>query len=374
MYPMIPGALEPAAVLVIPAYEPSHSLPGLIAATLAAGGRLFRAVVLVDDGSSSACSPVFEAASRDARVHLVRHAVNLGKGAALKTGLNYALVRWPNAVALVTADADGQHAPEDIVRVAEAAAASPGKLVVGTREFSGQVPLRSQVGNVLTRMVLRVFAGMSVADTQTGLRAWPLEYCRDCLKIISNGYDYELECLLAFKSRYGAHSIVQVPIRTIYTDGNRSSHFNPVFDSMRVYFVFLRYCASALLAAVTDSLVFYSLYRSGAGVAASQVAGRACAVIAAFLLARNMVFQARGTGPAALAKYLALVVAMGAVSYTMIQFLHFRFGWPMLVSKLSAEGLLFLGNFAIQREFIFVVRPRAARAEAASDGASAAHP
>jgi len=53
------------------------------------------------------------------RVHLVHHAVNLGKGAALKTGMNYALVHFPNCCGVVTADADGQHHPEDIVRVAQ---------------------------------------------------------------------------------------------------------------------------------------------------------------------------------------------------------------------------------------------------------------
>ena len=115
----------------------------------------------------------FAAAARFPNVQLLRHAVNLGKGAALKTAFNYVLCAMPDAAGVVTADADGQHAPEDIARVAEALAAQPDALVLGARAFGADVPLRSRFGNIVTRGIMHALLGRKLADTQTGLRGIP---------------------------------------------------------------------------------------------------------------------------------------------------------------------------------------------------------
>ena len=81
---------------------------------------------------------------------------------------------------MVTADADGQHAPEDILNVARAAAAHPGALVMGARQFSEQVPLRSRLGNNATKIVMRIVAGQRLSDTQTGLRGIPARLLPIC--------------------------------------------------------------------------------------------------------------------------------------------------------------------------------------------------
>jgi len=354
----LPDGATGNVVVVIPAYKPSPVLADLVSSALAADKKqVIRSIVIVNDGSGPAFAGVFSLATGCSRVEVIHHAVNLGKGAALKTGFNHALVTWPDLQGVVTADADGQHTPQDIVRVAEVVSAHPDRVVVGVRQFDKGVPFRSRFGNTLTKFVFRLLTGISLADTQTGLRGWPRKYCEGCLRIPATGYDFELECLLNLKNGQRRHDFLEVPIEAIYLDGNRSSHFNPILDSMRVYFVFARYCASAVVAAITDSLVFYSTFLSTGNVMLSQSAGRACAVTIAFTLARNVVFKASGAWVSALAKYLTIVVVMGLVSYGMIQFFRARFGWPILPAKLVAEGLLFLGNFAIQREFVFVGRP-----------------
>lgn len=341
--------------LVIPAYRPGPTLEKVVQCLQSSPQpNSIRSIVVVDDGSGPEYTAIFERLEAYPLVRVVRHAVNLGKGAALKTGFNYALVHSQDLVGIVTADADGQHTPADILRVVAQLAATPDRLVLGVRKFSVDVPLRSRFGNSLTRAVFRVFTGKSVADTQTGLRGWPRRYCEECLRITINGYDFELQCLMNSSSNGAKPLIVeQVAIETIYLDHNTSSHFSPIRDSMRIYFVFLRYCGSAALAAIVDSLTFYLVFRSAQNLIASQIAGRAFAVAVAFFMARTMVFKSRSGLTVSLAKYLALVAVMGFVSYNFIRSLNGHFGINIFVSKLIAEGILFLGNFAIQREFVF---------------------
>jgi putative flippase GtrA len=172
------------------------------------------------------------------------------------------------------------------------------------------------------------------------------------LPIPINGYDFELECLMEARENHG-FKVTQLPIKTIYLDGNKSSHFNPVRDSLRIYFVFVRYCGASLTAAFIDSLFFYIAYRFTDKLALSQVAGRLAALVIAFTLQRNLVFRSNVSMARSLAKYMALLVVMGVVSYSMMSFLHQRAHFPVLVAKMTAEGILFLANFSILRQFIF---------------------
>jgi putative flippase GtrA len=346
---------RPDICAIIPCYNEASTIGRIVRATRVYAGL----VIVVDDGSHDQTG----ASAAAAGALVIRHGRNLGKGAALKTGFNHALVAWPEATGIVTADADGQHAAADILRVAERLAANPDHLVLGVRAFAGKVPLRSRVGNNVTRWVFRAFTGIQLLDTQTGLRGWPRAYCMDSLPIAINGYDFELECLLRAKHRAGRTvPIAQVPIKTIYHGAEGVSHFNPLRDSTRIYFVFLRYCGASVLAAILDSAMFSAVYAGTANMALSQVAGRCLAVAVAFLIARNIVFRSDASIGRSLAKYLSLVTVMGFVSYAFIRFLHQRFGFPVLGAKLAAEGLLFVANFTIQRELVFV-RSKLAREE-----------
>jgi glycosyltransferase involved in cell wall biosynthesis len=340
--------MKTGLVLLVPAYQPSSGLPGIVSTVIGDRSECIDSVVVVDDGSSPDRAETFRQLALLPGVTVLRHAINLGVGAALKTGFNYILVKWPEVKGVVTADADGQHADVDIVRVAQALASHPDHLVLGVRDFGPDVPFRSRFGNILTRIIFRLFTGRRIADTQTGLRGWPRPACLRSLRVNENGFDYLLECLLRIEA-----PIVQVPIQTIYLDNNRSSHFNPIRDSMRIYFLFLRYCGSSLLAFAVDSAVFYPVMFYSGNLALSQIAGRAASAFVIFFVVRNLVFQSGVSVAKGLAKYLSLVAASGLIAYTMIGFMHTRFHLPIVVAKLAAEGLLFLGNFVIQRDLIF---------------------
>jgi glycosyltransferase involved in cell wall biosynthesis len=352
--------------VVIPAYRPSA---GLIDLVRSLAGRV-GPIVIVDDGSGPDFAATFSAAAAFPNVQLLRHAVNLGKGAALKTAFNHVLCAMPDVAGVVTADADGQHHPEDIEGVAATLAANPDALVLGARAFGDDVPLRSRFGNVMTSGVMHALLGRKIADTQTGLRGIPVSLLPRLLRVESTGYEFELEMLIA--AHQLAIPVVERPIRTIYEPGNKSSHFNPIVDSMKIYFVLLRFGGVSLMTALLDNLVFILAVHRFGSVLASQVLGRFFAVIFNYSMVRSSVFYSHQRHKAVLPKYLALVVASGTCSYLGIQALSKEFGVPVVAAKLLVETVLFFVNFAVQRLFIF--QPQEGQAPAAAAPRARSHP
>lgn len=339
-------------VVVIPAYRPSERLIELVRAL--AG----RTLIVVDDGSGAAYARVFSRIAQLPDVHLLSHAANQGKGAALKTAMRYALATFPDLIGIVTADADGQHDPEDIARIASRLTADPEALVLGARQFGRAVPLRSRIGNVVTRRVVQLLAGQKLTDTQTGLRGIPARLLPDLVRIDAQGYDFELEMLLA--ARRLEVRVVEEPIRTIYEPGNLSSHFNPLLDSMKIYFVLLRFSSVSLATALLDNLAFILVYRHTGALLESQFIGRLIGVTFNYLMVRKTVFGSHQRHRAVLPRYLTLSVVSGAASFGGIELLA-----PVLnvyAAKLLVETLLFLVNFTAQRLLIF--RPAHADDEA----------
>ena len=344
---------------LIPAYQPSSGLVGLVK-DLAAHGT--PAILIVDDGSGPEFQAIFDAAALIPRVEVLRHATNLGKGAALKTGINHALLTYPQLAGIVTANADGQHHPEDIARVAEQLGRSPEALVLGARAFEGEVPARSRFGNLFTRRMMRMVTGAKVRDTQTGLRGIPAGFAAQLLAIEANGYEFELEMLML--ARQTGVGLVEIPIRTIYEPGNPSSHFNPLLNSMKLYFVLLRFVSASLAAALLDNLIFYLIWKQTGHVLGAQVAARVVSVIFNYTVVRRRVFGSHEQNAVVLPKYLLLVAASGTASYLGIEFLIARLGMTAPPAKLLAESALFFVNFAVQRIFIF----RGQRSPRATDG------
>jgi len=337
------GNQTPRFAILIPAYRPSASLPDVVRALAA---KAIPAIVIVDDGSGPEYQEVFSRATAFPNVHLIRHATNLGKGAALKTGINYALCAFPELVGIVTADADGQHHPDDIVRIAGTMLAHPDCLVLGSRGFDGDVPVRSRFGNTLTSMVVRALIGQKLTDTQTGLRGIPTSLLLRILRIESTGYEYELEMLIA--AHHSSVPVIEEPIRTIYEAGNKYSHFNPIVDSMKIYFVLARFGSVSLMTALLDNLVFYLAFRHSGHVLGSQILGRLFAVGFNYSMVRSSVFYSKQRHKTVLPKYLLAVLVSGAVSYAGIRFLSARLGINPVSAKLMVETVLFFANFAVQ--------------------------
>jgi glycosyltransferase involved in cell wall biosynthesis len=156
----------------------------------------FSHIIVVNDGSLESGDPVFEEVKGIDKVSFLKHAVDLGKGAALKTGLIHAYCNFGKNVTVVTVDADGQHLPEDVFKVARRMGREPGNLVLGVRSFGRDVPLRSKLGNNLTRHLFTALVGQKLTDTQAGLRGIPGDFIPHLLKLDSRGMSSSLTCSL----------------------------------------------------------------------------------------------------------------------------------------------------------------------------------
>jgi glycosyltransferase involved in cell wall biosynthesis len=333
--------------VVIPAYRPSA---GLIELVRNLTEKRLPAIVVVDDGSGAGFREIFDRVAEFPTVRLLRHAVNLGKGAALKTAFNFVLCEYPELIGVVTADADGQHHPDDSEKVAARLEERPDALVLGAREFGGEVPLRSKIGNVATRALVHALLGQRIADTQTGLRGIPATLLPRLLRLESTGYEFELEMLIA--AHHLSIPIIEQTIRTIYERGNPTSHFNPLIDSMKIYFVLLRFGSISLLSALLDNLIFIlTVHR--VGILEAQVLARLVSVVFNYTMVRSSVFYSKQQHKSTLPKYLALTVVSGTCAYEGIRVLSTDFGVGVVAAKLMVETFLFFVNFAVQRAFIF---------------------
>ena len=345
--------------VLIPARRLEPALTPLVDDLLEAG---FGAVILVEDGAPAADRPSFDALGARERVYLARHAVNCGKGRALKTGIHVFLNSLPGFDGLISADADGQHSAADIVRIATELCAHPQRVVFGCRDFRAGVPLRSRFGNSLTRMVFHLASGRDVSDTQTGLRGFPTALLPSLAALEGERYEYEIT-VLAWLCRQG-HAPLEVPIQTIYLNNNRTSCFNPVRDSMRIYFVLLRYCAASLFSAGLDFAVFSLAFWITHSILAAVIAGRVSSLVN-FLLNKRYVFNSAASNGGSLGRYYLLALGIAALSYVSIRTISASWHWNVLAAKVLADTLLSLASFSVQRIFVFPTVEESERASAA---------
>ncbi len=215
--------LKTAYAAVVPVFNPEPALVALCCALETS----FPLVIVVDDGSVERREDFQHLPSR---VVLLRHAVNRGKGAAMKTALQYLLDHHPERAGAVFADGDGQHRLEDIQAVA-ARAESEDAVVFGVRDFGAKgVPFRSWWGNRWTALEVRLLFGFRIADTQTGLRAVPRRLFGSLVALAGDRFEYEAAWFGLLK-RLGER-LLTIPIKTIYHAANRASHFRPLKDTL----------------------------------------------------------------------------------------------------------------------------------------------
>lgn len=217
----------PVAV-VVPAYRAAATIADVIARARRAAPEA--ALYVVDDGSPDGTG----AAAAGAGARVVGHTRNRGKGAALATGIRRAVEDGADVV--VTLDADRQHPPEEIPRLVAPVRDGDADLVLGARARAGPMPFGRRCSNWLSAALASRLARDSVADAQTGFRA----FSRAVATAVQPGerrYDYETAFLLGALA--AGFRVRSVPIPTIY-DG-APSHFRPWGDTWRLARVFLRY-------------------------------------------------------------------------------------------------------------------------------------
>lgn len=213
-------------VVLLPAYNPNILMIKTLRELKAEGFG----VIVVNDGSIAEFAELFEEAKKYAVV--LDYEKNRGKGYALRYGMERISEHFPEAVRFITADADGQHSTEDICNIRDKMRLGE-DFVLGSRDFKGKTPLRSRVGNSMSRFVFSVSCSHYLSDNQSGLRGFGVRHIPWMLKVKGDRYEYEMNVLTcAVKQKI---KIFTVPIKTIYIDDNRSSHFNPIRDTLRIH-------------------------------------------------------------------------------------------------------------------------------------------
>lgn len=333
-------------VVLIPAYKPDERLTALTGALIEHRLR----VLVVDDGGGKAYAQYFDRC-REQGAKVAVHAVNLGKGRALKTGINAALLAWPDLDGIVTADADGQHTVKDILRLIDALVEHPNALVLGSRQFAGNVPFKSRWGNRITRTVYALASGERVSDTQTGLRAFARQSLEEMMRIDGERYEYEMNVLL--KLRELKLTAFEVPIETIYIDDNSSSHFSPVHDALRIYTVIIKYLFSSIASFAVDyALYWLCLAQFELAPLPSYALARLVSSQVNYHFNKHAVFGGRG-GKHSMARYYALALVQGLIGAGLVQLLPHLLPISAAVVKIPVDVALFAVSYLVQRDFVF---------------------
>ena len=345
--------------VIIPSYEPDDKLITLLEALKQTG---ISHVVVVDDGSGAQYETFFELAEEMDNCTVLHHAVNLGKGRALKTAFNHCLRVYGESPGCVSADSDGQHTPADILACMRKLWENPQALILGCRDFDApSVPARSSFGNKCTRKVFRYLLGLSVSDTQTGLRAIPTLFMKELMQVKGERFEYETNMLIETKNLN--IPILEVPVETVYIEENKTSHFNPIKDSVRIYLVFGKFLFSSLSSSVLDLLLFHILcmaflplgeeIRGIPYIVAATVGARVISAVYNFLINYRVVFKSKGNLAVTAGKYGLLAVCQMKCSAFLVNGLYGLVGGAEVLIKMPVDVFLFFASFVIQREFVY---------------------
>ena len=350
--------------VVLPSLDPDEKLDAVIDGLLEYG---FSDIILVNDGSKPENLPRFQnLADHHKEITLLHHEVNRGKGAALKTAFAWFLEHRPEGLGVVTVDGDNQHHPADTRACCEHMLET-GRVTLGCRDFSQpDVPPRSRFGNRTTSAIFKLFVGMTISDTQTGLRAIPRDVVEQLVTVYGDRFEYETNMLLAFKDK--GIDFDEVKIRTVYIEENKSSHFRVIHDSWRIYKLilahFFRYTLSSLASAVVDTLCYGLLDHilPLTGMALTATAGVGARVVSSllnFFLNKKLVFQTEVDTKKAMVRYYMLALPQMAVQVLLTQgiytLLHIGEGAGVLRTVIYAVVMvvLYFVSYMIQQRWVF---------------------
>jgi len=347
-------------VLVIPALNPPDSLRDYVIELNSEG---FLKIILVDDGSRKEFKSIFAELKDEFQCDLLVHAVNMGKGRALKDALNYYLNNYSDKYkGIITADSDGQHLVKDVVRMDDEIGRDDSALILGVRDFDqADVPFKSRAGNRITRNVLRLLIGGNVNDTQTGLRGIPNQIAYEYLTLAGERFEYETTMLI--ESIKKDIPIREIMIETVYYNGNSETHFHPVKDSIRIYKLifgsFIKYMFVSLSSFALDYGLFCLLSAVLIGavdttrVWVATVIARVISSLYNYFMNRNVVFRSERDVKQTIVKYYALAIVQMCCSAGLVLAATRGLHWPSPVIKPIVDTLLFLLSYQIQSRWIF---------------------
>jgi glycosyltransferase involved in cell wall biosynthesis len=328
--------------VIVPCYNTGVTCVEVVRRAQATADR----VLVVDDGSTDD-TPRHIAASGAA---FLRLPVNAGKGAALKAGLEEVL-KGPNGLladvfdCIVTIDGDGQHDPADIPRFVSRAFRDGVDLVISVRDLR-RMPWKSRIGNRVARWLFLVETGCYIPDTQSGFRLLSPLLARALLPAVT-WRRYETEAEILAKAVALGYPLGVVTIDTVYLEQNQRTHFDPLWDSMRVIAVLSRGGVTSLAVAVVGIATYVLALSMAAGnVIWANAVATLCAVATDLVMRRQYLFRVRGrftlSEPA---RYTAMVLLNLLVTSWLLLALQRRGAHPVgakVIAQLLEGALTFI--------------------------------
>ena len=216
----------------------------------------------------------------------------------------------------------------------------------------------------MTSFFLKVLYGAKIQDTQTGLRGFTNQIMEECLEIKGNRYEYETNMLLyAINKKI---DITQIEIETIYIEDNKSSHFNPIKDSFKIYKLifgnFIKFSMSGIISFIIDYLLFllfaniiFKGYDLKNLILVSTVLSRIISSAINFTLNKTVVFNNKGNENTILliVKYYTLCIVQMLLSAGIVYGVCCFVSLSKNIVKIIVDLILFFVSYKIQKEMIF---------------------
>ena len=209
--------------VIIPTYNNDKTLKRVIEGVLIYSNQ----IIIVDDGSTDQTSIILKAYPNINQLHFSK---NKGKGAALREGFKRALsLGYEYAI---TIDSDGQHYPDDIPVFINALKTDKHVLFIGSRNMThDSIPKGSSFGNKFSNFWFRIETGIKLTDTQSGFRLYPLIPLSK-INYYTTKFEFEIEVIV--KAAWRGVPVKNVPIKVLYDEEERISHFRPIKDFARI--------------------------------------------------------------------------------------------------------------------------------------------
>ncbi len=213
--------------VLIPTYNNAKTIEGVIISTL----EYCNHVIVIDDGCTDNTKSILQ---KYPQLHVITHPENKGKGMALRNGFNKAVeIGFEYAISI---DSDGQHFPKDFIAFLNKIEEKPQSLIVGARNMAVEnVPNKSNVGNRISNFWFKIETGISLPDTQSGFRLYPVQKLKH-VWFFTTKFEFEIEVMV--KAAWRGIPVISVPVSVYYAPKEeRVSHFMPRRDSIRISFL-----------------------------------------------------------------------------------------------------------------------------------------
>ena len=246
-------------------------------------------------------------------------------------------------------DSDGQHKIEDAKKLADYIINNPKTLAIGMRKRGNNVPIRSKVGNSITKFIYYITTGLNIYDTQSGLRVFTNDLIDTFININGERFEYEMNVLL-----YCAKNNIEmkeIPIETIYIENNKHSHFKTFKDSFLIYKEILKFSLSSIISFIIDYSLFIILLFILNSIIISNIIARIISASTNYYLNKTIVFNNKNNK--SIVSYIILAIIILILNTLILNLLITKLLINKFIAKIITETILFILSFTIQKKIIF---------------------